>query len=658
MTEPIRRRRSEGPAARGWPGAKLILAAILPPVLAALLQWQLWPWITPYAWVLFFPAVLFSARLGNFRSGLASTALGAALAWYFFLPPQGGWEKAEVSSLASMLTFLIVGYLVSTIHEQLHRAQRSTEARFEATFEQAAVGIALVMPDGRWERVNRKLSNITGYRSEELLAMTFQDITHPDDLETDLEQVRRMLLREIRTYSLEKRYLRKDGRTVWINLTVSLAWKPNGAPGYFIAVIEDIQARKLMEDSLRESEERLQLFIRYAPAPLAMFDAQMRYLAVSRRWLEDYRLREQDIVGRSHYELFPDIPDRWREAHRQGLAGEVLRAEEDCFERVDGTTQWLRWEIHPWHRSDGTVGGIVIFTEDITRYKRALEEIHRLNTDLEQRVEERTAELLAANRELDAFAYAVSHDLRAPLRAMSGFSQILEEKYASHLEGEAPRYLQQIRLASRKMGDLIDGILALSRINREKLRRDEIDLSALAEHLLADMAAREPERRVGWQVEPGLRTRGDARLVEALMANLLGNAWKYTARVPEALIRVHRQERCPDQDRNHDQNPGHPPEQESHPQGGLEGVFCVADNGAGFDMARAGQLFQPFQRLHHQEEFPGMGIGLATVQRIVHRHGGRITASAAPGQGATFCFSLGDAPAPPTRAGPGRDPGE
>jgi signal transduction histidine kinase/HAMP domain-containing protein len=249
------------------------------------------------------------------------------------------------------------------------------------------------------------------------------------------------------------------------------------------------------------------------------------------------------------------------------------------------------------------------------REQEAKQEIHRLNADLERRVQERTAELQAANQELEGFAYAVSHDLRAPLRAMSGFSQALLEDHGGRLDGEARNYLDQITVASRKMGELIDGLLALSRNTRGELRHDTVDLSSLAGRLLAELAAAEPARRVTWEIQPGLAARGDARMIETLMRNLLGNAWKYTARTAAPVIRFHEE------------------------QDG-ERFFCVSDNGAGFEMAHAGKLFQPFQRLHRQDEFPGIGIGLATVQRIVHRHGGTIRARGAPGEGATFAFTL------------------
>lgn len=228
-------------------------------------------------------------------------------------------------------------------------------------------------------------------------------------------------------------------------------------------------------------------------------------------------------------------------------------------------------------------------------------------------LERQRAELAAANRELDTFAYAVSHDLRAPLRALKGFTAALIEDAGEGLDEQARTDLDQIGRASQRMGALIEGILDLSRSTRGELRLERVDLSSMAERLLQELASAEPARRVTWQVEPGLEAWGDPRMIEALMANLLGNAWKYTGHADQASIRFYRQGE----------------------------VFCVTDNGAGFDMALAAQLFQPFRRLHREDEFPGIGIGLATAQRIVHRHGGDINAASRPGQGATFSFTLG-----------------
>ena len=259
---------------------------------------------------------------------------------------------------------------------------------------------------------------------------------------------------------------------------------------------------------------------------------------------------------------------------------------------------------------------VTAFRNMLTRIDSRDREIKQLNADLEQLVAERTVELQAANRELESFAYAIAHDLRAPLRGMGGFSQALLEDYGESLETEAKTYLDHIIAGSTRMGELVDGLLTLSRSTRGELQRNELDLSALAERLLAELARIEPERQLSWGVAPGPVTRGDGRMLEAVLRNLLGNAWKYTEGTAEAKIRVYA-----DKD---NQQP----------------VFCIEDNGAGFDMAHAGKLFQPFQRLHRQDEFVGIGIGLATVQRIVHRHGGEIQAHSTQGQGARFCFSL------------------
>lgn len=233
---------------------RLALALLLP-FAACGLQWLLWDaWIKPCAWFLFLPAAFFSAWLGGLRGGIAGTLLGALLAWYVFIPPAFSFSLDQPANAFSIGVFAFMGGLFAWFHEQLRRAQQRSEVRFEATFEQAAVGLALVTPDGRWLRVNRKLCAIVGYRPEELLDKTFQDITHPDDLNADLDQVRRMLAREIDSYALEKRYVRKDGGLVWIKLTVALVWRPDGAPDYFISVVEDISARKAAEAKLREQD--------------------------------------------------------------------------------------------------------------------------------------------------------------------------------------------------------------------------------------------------------------------------------------------------------------------------------------------------------------------------------------------------------------------
>jgi len=270
------------------------------------------------------------------------------------------------------------------------------------------------------------------------------------------------------------------------------------------------------------------------------------------------------------------------------------------------------------------------FNQMLGRIAEQKGELQRYAADLERRVEERThelqerneslrrnaAELLAANTELDAFAYSVSHDLRAPLRSIDGFSQILLEDYSEKLDEAGRESLQRVHAASQRMGTLIDALLKLARVTRAEIRTEDVDLSGMAREIVADLQRTTPERQVEFEIAPGLKARGDTRLLRVALDNLLRNSWKYTAKQPAPRVEF----------RSADANGGR--------------TFMVRDNGAGFDMKYADKLFGVFQRLHSAADFEGTGIGLATVRRIINRHGGRIWAEGAVDQGATFYFTL------------------
>jgi signal transduction histidine kinase len=249
--------------------------------------------------------------------------------------------------------------------------------------------------------------------------------------------------------------------------------------------------------------------------------------------------------------------------------------------------------------------------------EKARAELARLNRDLDRRVALRTAEIEESNRELEAFSYSVSHDLRAPLRAIDGFSQALLEDHTAELSAEGRGHLERVRAAASRMGQLIDSLLALSRLSRAPMEPERVDISGLAARISAELAEEEPERNVAVRVEPGLETEGDEALLSVLLENLLRNAWKFTQGRAEAHIEVGSAEA----------------------DGGR--AFFVKDDGAGFDMAHVDKLFGAFQRLHRNEEFPGLGIGLATAYRIARRHGGTMWATGEPDKGATFYFTVG-----------------
>jgi PAS domain S-box-containing protein len=254
---------------------------------------------------------------------------------------------------------------------------RQSEERFRKIFENAATGIAITDWQWRFQQCNPAYSALLGYSEQELHRIDFASLVHPEDREANLAEIRRLQTGEVPSFEIENRYVHRDGRPVWVRKFVSVLPDATGKPAHLLALVTDITERKRAGAALRESEEKMRLFIEHAPVALAMFDRQMRYLAVSRRWRADYRLGDEEITGRSHYEVFPEIPEHWREVHRRGLGGEVVRADEDFFPRVDGSVQWLRWEVRPWRQADGTVGGIIIFTEDISARKRADEALRQ-----------------------------------------------------------------------------------------------------------------------------------------------------------------------------------------------------------------------------------------------------------------------------------------
>jgi PAS domain S-box-containing protein len=307
-----------------------------------------------------------------------------------------------------------------------------------------------------------------------------------------------------------------------------------------------------------------------------------------------------------------------------------------------------RWHLvraEPIRDATGRIARWFGTCTDIEQQKRSEQEVRELNAALEKRVQERTAQLEASNRELEAFCYSVSHDLRAPLRSIDAFSQLVREDYGEKLDAQGHQYLNTVAEASRQMARLIDDLLHLSRVTRTEMYRQTVSLTALAEHVVTGLRQLEPKRQVEIKIAPDLKASGDERLLRIVLDNLLSNAWKFTGKNPSARIEFGVQEWTGQDTATANGN--------SNGNGGSAGagagagkvragekVFFVRDDGAGFDMQYAGKLFGAFQRLHSGDDFPGHGVGLATVQRIVNRHGGQIWAQSALGEGATFYFTL------------------
>ncbi len=361
-------------------------------------------------------------------------------------------------------------------------------------------------------------------------------------------------------------------------------------------------------------EAQLMALLDRTSAVIYMRDVDGRYMLVNRQYERLFDVRREDIVGLTDHDLFgQEIADAFRENDLAAIArGEPVHIEE-VAPGEDGPHTYVTVKFSLTD-AQGQPYAICGISTDITARKRAEEEVHRLNVGLEQRVRERTAELEASTRELDAFAYSVSHDLRAPLRSIEGFAQLLMEDYGETLDDGGRMYLDRIQANATRMAHMIDDLLDLSRAARVDLHRERTDLSTVATEIAAELRAVQPERTVDVSVAPGLTALGDPALIRLVLHNLMGNAWKFTSRRDDARIVVD----SPSPD-----------------------VVRVADNGAGFDMRYAKKLFDPFQRLHAATDFQGTGVGLAIVHRIVRRHGGRIWAHGQPDHGATFCLTFG-----------------
>ena len=373
------------------------------------------------------------------------------------------------------------------------------------------------------------------------------------------------------------------------------------------------------EAALQEANERLRLALAAGKMGTWTTELSGTRQAAGSPELEAILGLKPGEFPRTEAALLGFIHPHDRKAVRQALA-RAIESKRDFevefrFLSRNRTSGWMLGRGRAYYNADGSPVRLAGVAIDISRRKEAEQEISRFNAELERRVSERTAQLQDINRELEAFAYSVSHDLRAPLRSIRGFCQVLIERYAGKLDALGEEYLQRTCESSVHMDRLIDDLLKLSHAGRSELRSRSVNLTGLAESITAELRDAEPNRQVEIVIAPGLRAQGDERLLRVALENLLRNAWKFTGPRPAARIEF-----------------GFSNEGET--------AFFVRDNGVGFDPAYAGKLFGVFQRLHSASEFPGTGVGLATVQRIIQRHGGRVWAKAVVNGGATFYFTL------------------
>jgi PAS domain S-box-containing protein len=425
------------------------------------------------------------------------------------------------------------------------------------------------------------------------------------------------------------------GAVLWVRAVYYLFW--NLLPDQNILVTNPVQAAAfltfffggillsigfvLMCNERQGAEtNRLALMAEHTSAAVLLGDAQRNIEWVNPAFIQLTGYSLDEVVGRQPGDFLrgPGTDPAGVERIRSAVSMNRSIDEEQLFYRKDGTPFWVSNKIDVVLDRHGEPVRYLSVLTDITARKQAEGEIVRLNAELEQRVLSRTAQLENANKELEAFSYSVAHDLRTPLSSIDGFSHLLERQVTDE---RSRHYLVRIRASVKHMGDLTQALLSLSRITRSSLRWENLDISALAAEVAGSLREREPDRACAIGIQPDMRAVGDPHLLLQVMDNLIGNAWKFSARHDGARIDVGCQD-GPDK----------------------AAVYFVRDNGVGFDMAHAKRLFGPFERLHTPGDYAGTGIGLATVHRIIQRHGGRTWAESAPGEGATFFFTLGMPP--------------
>jgi PAS domain S-box-containing protein len=517
-----------------------------------------------------------------------------------------------------------IGRLASafnTMAGRVREAQRGLEERFRLLVDRV-VDYAIFMLDrkGRVITWNAGAARLKGYAPEEILGHDFSCFYSPDDIAAGKP------VRELEIAAAEGRVedegwrVRKDGSRFWASVVITALRDATGDLTGFVKVARDLTERKQAEEAVRERERRLVALLEALPVAVFVLDgAGMPHYANA----ASRAILGQGIVPGATPDRLPEVYQAYVAGTNQiypverlpvvrSLKGERVYVADMEIRRPDGTVPVEVWSAPIFDATERHVISAVAVFSDISERKRTEQKIQDLNAELALRV----TELTEVNHELDAFAYSVAHDLRTPLRSIDGFSQVLLEDYAERLDDSGRESLHRVRAASQHMASLIDDLLKLSRVTRAEIQREDVDLSSLAEAIAGELKRGDPRRDVQFRIAGGLVASGDRRLLRVTIENLLANAWKYTGKHARACIEF-----------GATQMNGQP-------------TYYVRDDGAGFEMAYADKLFGVFQRLHTLEEFEGSGVGLATVRRIIGRHGGRVWAEGAVEQGATFYFTL------------------
>ena len=613
--------------------------------------------------------------------------------------------------------FLLIAKDLSELQELKHQSAIK-DSTLNSAFEYSAIGMALVSKEGKFVKVNKELCRIVDYTETELIGLYFSQITYPDDIERDIDFVKDALAGKQSTYRTEKRYIRKNNSIVWVNINISTVTDQNGGLLYFISQIEDITEKRKVTEKLKEREDLLQLFIEHSPAALAMFDKDMKYIHVSKRWINDYNLGDIDIIGKSHYDIFPTIPQHWKDIHQHCLAGHVEKNDEDSFTRENGKLEWLQWEIRPWYTATGEIGGLIMLTEVITGRKESelkfrnlveksltgvyiiqnkkfayvnpelaeiwgysVEELNGasyedivhpgdlelLQTNVKKRMDgevnsiryegriirkdgsqrwiaifgnttiyhgtkaiigtiiditdsktndqERQKiinELLQRNRDLEQFAYIVSHNLRAPVANILGLAQLM--KQVEDENNESNQLIDYLSLSANKLDSVIQDLNHILQMKDEiGENKETVKLGDLLEDIklsISNIITME-----GVQFQTDFKEVAEIitlkSYIYSIFYNLITNSIKFRKPDIAPVINI------------------------KSSTSGNKVILSFSDNGLGIDLKKKGdQVFGLYKRFHLHVK--GKGIGLYMVKTQVETLGGTISISSEPNKGTEF----------------------
>ena len=549
----------------------------------------------------------------------------------------------------------IVGSVMD-ITDRMNREQAlsTSEHRFTTLFEHAAVGVAIIdTKTGQYLDINHKYCDFLGYSKEEMLSRTFQSVTESGFKKSNIQLNQKMISGKIKEYTLEKKYIRKDGKIVWGELNASPLWEPgeNTENYQHIAVVKDITEQKIAELGLRESEKKFRETV--ANLDEGFFSATLEGILVDHNEAFNRILgfpEHQDSRGISLPDFWENIKDRQKylavmkakgyvssfQITAKKITGEpisvllsahLVKNENNEPIKTDGVFMDITMRIRQEERLLETQAELQKLLEQAEQSRRALltiiedqkfaqEEIKQLNKTLEERVNQRTAQLKASNEELESFAYSISHDLRAPLRAIDGYSRILEQDYAKVLDVEGIRLLNIVRSSTKSLDRLITDLLSLSRAGRSELKLDDVEMNSIVESIYQELTTPEIQEKTKFTVHDLPMGYGDPTLIRHIWMNLISNAIKYSLPKEHPTIEIFGEsdsEKC---------------------------TYTIKDNGVGFNPDFKNKLFGLFQRLHKASDFEGTGVGLAIVHRIVTRHNGEVWGDGKTDVGAEFSFTL------------------